>query len=203
MRPRVGSRGSPAGPRGRSRSLAASMRPRVGSRGSAAARQSLACLTMASMRPRVGSRGSVTPFTLGRSAAGSFNEAPSWFSGKFSRTGLTVRCSLCFNEAPSWFSGKLPVMVGPAVALGASMRPRVGSRGSENAPTPSPAAARWASMRPRVGSRGSDRLPPHHQAHQLGFNEAPSWFSGKYGGIAISESLAGRFNEAPSWFSGK
>ena len=84
----------------------------------------------------------------------------------------------------------------------ASMRPRVGSRGSERE------GVQWirgkpASMRPRVGSRGSDTSDLRAGGQLLGFNEAPSWFSGKCTALQRLGNALQRFNEAPSWFSGK
>ena len=58
-------------------------------------------------------------------------------------------------------------------------------------------------MRPRVGSRGSELVGEVSSAASRGFNEAPSWFSGKSLRYARLRSSAGGFNEAPSWFSGK
>ena len=59
-----------------------------------------------------------------------------------------------FNEAPSWFSGKFYRISGATHHSLASMRPRVGSRGSKK-PKYLHRGLGAASMRPRVGSRGS------------------------------------------------
>ena len=108
-----------------------------------------------SMRPRVGSRGSTWTQLACKPDCRDFNEAPSWFSGKFGRPGRSATRGCYFNEAPSWFSGKW------------------GGSG------PSRASARATSMRPRVGSRGSDGGGLGSQYKGFYFNEAPSWFSGK------------------------
>ena len=83
-----------------------------------------------------------------------------------------------FNEAPSWFSGK--------------SRERIVGRAGD-----------VASMRPRVGSRGSRRGGCGATTNSIRFNEAPSWFSGKYEIIQLLARALVGFNEAPSWFSGK
>ena len=59
------------------------------------------------MRPRVGSRGSTRAPFLPRGPSCTFNEAPSWFSGKSTEREGSKVSQASFNEAPSWFSGKL------------------------------------------------------------------------------------------------
>ena len=131
MRPRVGSRGSHEGLRGRQREVRTSMRPRVGSRGSIQAGQSSARTSLTSMRPRVGSRGSAGSRSGPPGSGRDFNEAPSWFSGKWHRQASEEARRGHFNEAPSWFSGKWRRDFHDArCRRGTSMRPRVGSRGS-------------------------------------------------------------------------
>ena len=59
------------------------------------------------MRPRVGSRGSLTIAIVLANNPKTFNEAPSWFSGKWELRNKEDNSVIAFNEAPSWFSGKL------------------------------------------------------------------------------------------------
>ena len=84
------------------------------------------------MRPRLGGRGSLLAVGDDLEHRARFNEAPAWWPGKSRQESLLERFSTGFNEAPAWWPGKSrPSPVASTADPVASMRPRLGGRGSK------------------------------------------------------------------------
>ena len=157
------------------------------------------------MRPRLGGRGSCPYLVQVRCQRSRFNEAPAWWPGKSAPVELAqVPILGGFNEAPAWWPGKCSIRArrrhAPRVA---SMRPRLGGRGSAlpcpaapPCPTSFNEAPAWWPGKWRSGTASWQRS-------WACFNEAPAWWPGKSAGRRGGARSRSRFNEAPAWWPGK
>ena len=227
MGPRLGSRGKRTKRADEFPALLASMGPRLGSRGKTRIASMMDSIRMRfngaatwkSRKARPFGLAAITPCRCfngaatwkSRKAKGGvranerpkrFNGAATWKSRKGSELAGIPSTTRRFNGAATWKSRKDTMHVVAGVDLGASMGPRLGSRGKVWDRTGNP-AGRVASMGPRLGSRGKAPGSPSPAVPCPCFNGAATWKSRKAPIFLFGQCNLDSFNGAATWKSRK